>query len=287
MKVKDLMKWMVDSLLNAGYSAGEAKGVAQIVMDRLKGWSPSEIILNGDTDLDRIFVDGANKIIDRVVKGEPVQYVVGKARFYGMDLDVNRDVLIPRPETEELVDLIVRENPETDLRVLDVGTGSGCIAIALARNLKFPNITAIDISDKALAVAMKNAATFRTRIRFEEDDIFHYSPAPDSFDIIVSNPPYICEKERKDMEPLVLDNEPATALFVPDDDPLLFYRRIAMVGITALSPGDRLYFEINPLYATELTALLKGLGYENISLTDDISHRPRFASARKPKSSES
>lgn len=282
MKVRDLMARMRDRLEKAGYTSGEAKGVAEIVMSHLKGWSPSQIIIYGETDLDPIFTEGADRITDRVVGGEPVQYVIGKARFYGLDLDVTRDVLIPRPETEELVEMIVRENPESDLRVIDIGTGSGCIAVALARNLRFPAVTAIDISRKALAVAMKNAATFKTRIRFEEDDIFHFDAASESFDIIVSNPPYICEKERKDMEQLVLANEPSEALFVPDDDPLLFYRRIAMVAATALSHGGHLYFEINPLYSDELVKLLKGLGFTDIVITDDLSHRPRFATARKP-----
>lgn len=282
MKVRDLMARMRDRLEKAGYTSGEAKGVAEIVMSHLKGWSPSQIIIYGETDLDPIFTEGADRITDRVVGGEPVQYVIGKARFYGLDLDVTRDVLIPRPETEELVEMIVRENPESDLRVIDIGTGSGCIAVALARNLRFPAVTAIDISRKALAVAMKNAATFKTRIRFEEDDIFHFDAASESFDIIVSNPPYICEKERKDMEQLVLANEPSEAFFVPDDDPLLFYRRIAMVAATALSHGGHLYFEINPLYSDELVKLLKGLGFTDIVITDDLSHRPRFATARKP-----
>ncbi len=281
MKVRELMNEMQSRLEQAGYTQGEAKGVAQIVMGHLKGWSPSEIVINSDTDLDRVWVDGAEGIVEKVVAGTPVQYVIGKARFYGMDFNVTPDVLIPRPETEELVEMIVNENPESDLRVLDVGTGSGCIAIALARNLRFPTVTAIDISQKALAVAMRNAAEMKTRIRFEEDDIFHYSPAPESFDIIVSNPPYICEKEKATMEPLVLEHEPASALFVPDDDPLFFYRRIAMVAATALAPGGRLYFEINPLYSADIYLLLKGLGFVDIRIVDDMSHKPRFAVARR------
>ncbi|MBD5283378.1 MAG: peptide chain release factor N(5)-glutamine methyltransferase [Bacteroides sp.] len=286
MTVNDLMKRMRDRLVEAGYSPGEAKGVALIVMDHLKGWSPSDVVLNGETDLDQVWVDGADRIIACVASGEPVQYVIGKARFYGMDLTVTPDVLIPRPETEELVDLIVKENPESDLRVLDIGTGSGCIAIALARNLRFPIVSAIDISQKALAVAMKNATDLKTKIRFEEDDVFHFNPAPESFDIIVSNPPYICEKEKADMEPLVLDHEPASALFVPDDDPLLFYRRIAMIATGALVPGGRLYFEINPLYATEMQKLLAGLGFVDIQVTDDIERKPRFVSASKKKTED-
>lgn len=279
MKVKDLIERMKSRLTSAGYSPGEAKGVALIVMDHLKGWSPSEVIINGETDLDKVWVDGADGIIDKVVKGQPVQYVIGKARFYGMDFNVTPDVLIPRPETEELVDLIVKENPESDLRVLDVGTGSGCIAISLARNLRFPVVSALDISEKALAVAIGNSTRFKTRINFMDEDIFHFTPARGSVDILVSNPPYICEKERSTMEDLVLKNEPSEALFVPDDDPLKFYRRIAYIGTTALSEGGKVYFEINPLYADQLTEMLKGMGYTDIRILKDMEQKPRFATA--------
>ncbi len=282
MKIREIVKSLCDRLTKAGYSEGEAKGVSQIVLGHLKGWSPSAIILNYDSEIDPLFVDGVDKIMDRVTAGEPVQYVLGSARFYGMDFKVNKNVLIPRPETEELVDIIIRQNPESDLKMLDVGTGSGCIAIALARNLRFPDVYAIDISQDALAVAIENSRIFKTKIHFEEDDIFHYTPLADFFDIIVSNPPYICEKEKSGMEPLVLDNEPHGALFVPDDDPLIFYRRIAMTGISALVPGGRLYFEINPLYADELATMLKGMGYEEVSLVNDMDQKPRFAIARKP-----
>lgn len=277
MLLKDMMSRMRSRLEKAGYTPGEAKGVALIVIDRLKGWTPSDVVINGQTEMDQVWVDGADQIIDKVVAGMPVQYVIGSARFYGMDFNVNPSVLIPRPETEELVELILKENPQSDLRVLDVGTGSGCIAIALARNLRFPQVTALDVSSDALTVAAANAARLKTRINFVDDDIFRYNPAPDSFDIIVSNPPYICEKEKGDMEDIVLKHEPELALFVPDDDPLKFYRRIAFVGTVGLCDGGRIYFEINPLYAEQMKTLLKGMGYVDIRIIDDIERKPRFA----------
>lgn len=282
MTVEELLREMVSRLIKAGYDRNEARSISNIVIDDFKKWSPSEIIINYKTSVDDAITAGILSVIDKVAEGTPVQYVLSKARFYGIDFKVTPAVLIPRPETEELVELIVKENPEPDLRVLDVGTGSGCIAIVLARYLRFPSVTAIDISSAALAVAMENAKSLKTKIKFLEEDIFHFCPPSESFDIIVSNPPYICENEKKDMEPLVLEHEPHEALFVPDDDPLLFYRRISLIAATALSPGGKLYFEINPLFSSELKSLLNGLGFHDIKMYEDISHRNRFISAIKP-----
>lgn len=268
-------------ILTPRYGAGEARAMVRLLFDSLKGWSATDLIINEDRDVSAYTLEKINEILRRLGSDEPLQYILGEARFYGMDLKVDPSVLIPRPETEELVDLIVHENPEEDLRVLDAGTGSGAIAIALSRNLRFPQVTAIDISARALQVARGNAARLHARIEFLEKDIFTYDPAPGSFDIIVSNPPYIAECERRDMARNVLDYEPGSALFVPDDNPLLYYRRIAGAGVSALTDGGRLYFEINPLYARELAGMLHGYGYSDIRIMDDISHRPRIAAARK------
>lgn len=282
MLLKNLMTHMRQRLSAAGYPPGEARSVALIIIDRLLHFTPSQVIINAETDIDPLYVTGADKIIDRVAKGEPVQYVLGEARFYGMDFEVSPAVLIPRQETEELVDLIVRENPGKDLRVLDLGTGSGCIAIALSRFLKFAEVTAVDISGEALEVAQRNAARLKADVRFIHADMFNELPIDIPFDIIVSNPPYICEKEKADMEPLVLDHEPHRALFVPDNDPLKFYRRIADIAADSLTVDGHLYLEINPIYCHSLIEMLTRKGFSDVTPVDDISGRQRFITAIRP-----
>lgn len=278
--VGELSRQMVASLAGE-YGSGEARAMVRLIFHALKGWDQTAMIVNSDrhvSDYIRQKIDG---IMSRLTAGEPLQYILGEARFYGMDLKVTPDVLIPRPETAELVDLIVSENKESDLRVLDIGTGSGAIAIALSRNLIFPEVTAVDISRPALGVAAENARSLHARINFMHEDIFRYEPDVDSFDIIVSNPPYIAEFEKKDMSRNVLEHEPAGALFVPDATPLVYYSRIADVGQTALAPGGKLYFEINPLYAAELQGLLEADGYDDIRIMEDSQRKKRFAYACK------
>lgn len=268
--------------LAAGYGAGEGKAMARLIIHHLKGWDQTQFVIHSDERVSDYILGKVGEILVRLDRHEPLQYILGEARFYGMDLKVDRNVLIPRPETEELVDLIIEENPGDDLTVLDVGTGSGGIAIALSRNLPFSRVTALDISDGALKVAEENARLLHADIKFEKQDIFTYDPASDTFNIIVSNPPYIVESERKDMEANVLEYEPASALFVPDSAPLLFYSRIAEVGSLGLKPGGRLYFEINPLFAGQMRKMLVTEGYEDVRIIKDISRRDRFAAAIKP-----
>lgn len=264
------------------YGEGEAKAVIRAIFHALKGWGATEMVIHEGDDLSPYMHEKIEEILKRLEAGEPVQYVVGEAYFYGMDLHVRPGVLIPRPETAELVDMVVADCQESDLRVLDVGTGSGAIAIALARNLKFPQVTALDVSPAALDIARENARMLKARIEFVEADIFDWSPVPDSFDIIVSNPPYVLESEKKDMADNVLLHEPEEALFVPDADPLRFYRRIARIGREGLAGGGRLYFEINPLCADELKKMLEEEGYVEVVLEKDIHGRMRYARCRKP-----
>lgn len=265
------------------YGEGEAKAMVRLIFHHLKGWSATDIIVNGDRQVSPYIRSLIERIMKRILSGEPIQYVLGDVRFYGMDFKVNRNVLIPRPETEELVDMIVKENGRSDLRVLDIGTGSGAIAIALSRNLRFPRVTAIDISAEALEVAGENARRLHADIFLREKDIFTYMPPEDSYDIIVSNPPYIPEEEKSGMERNVLDYEPALALFVPDSEPLLYYSRISEVAIRALTPGGLLYLEINPRFAEALRDMLLNDGFVNVEIFNDISHRQRFIRAEKPK----
>lgn len=267
--------------LDSLYGNGEATAMIRLIFHKLKGWNASDLIINENVELSEYIVDKVREIQKRLEKNEPIQYILGEAYFYGMNLKVDSRVLIPRPETEELVDIIVKENQQSDLRVLDVGTGSGAIAIALARNLRFPQVTAIDISEDALDVAEENARTLKARINFMHEDVFVYEPSADSFDIIVSNPPYIDESEKKDMEKNVLDYEPHLALFVSDDAPLVYYSRIADIGRKALSGNGRLYFEINPRHALSLKALLEGEGYRDVRIIEDSSRKQRFIACVK------
>lgn len=226
-------------ILRPLYGNGETEAIIRIMFHYLKGWNTVDIIMHEDASLSPFIKSEIDAILKRLVKHEPIQYITGEARFHGMEMKVTPDVLIPRPETDELVDIIVSDAGETeDLRVLDIGTGSGCIAIALARSLRFPTVTAVDISDAALAVARENASNLKANVSFIKEDILTVSPEG-IFDIIVSNPPYIDESEKSGMEPNVLDYEPKIALFVPDDNPLLFYKRIAEIAVRKTIPGGK------------------------------------------------
>lgn len=273
--------------LGAIYPKGEAEAIIRLIFETLKGWTPVEIVLHEDRPLSDFIKGKIAAILERLERNEPVQYVLGHARFYGLDFKVTPDVLIPRPETEELVGLVVDHCGRTpDLRVLDAGTGSGCIAIALSRYLLFPQITAIDISPRALEVAKENAVALKSRVRFRQADILNLPADSDQWDVIVSNPPYICDSEARAMEPNVLDYEPHTALFVPDDDPLRFYTSLARYAIKALSPGGALFFEINPLYVDPLTKMLATEGFSRVSQHTDMQGRARFVSAIKESSDD-
>ena len=261
----------------------EAYWMARDIIDDILGYSEVELLIKGNEVLSDFVIGKIDSVVERVERGEPLQYVLGWARFEGNRYMVTPDTLIPRPETQELVDIIIsRHGEEKDLRVMDVGTGSGCIAISLARGLKFAQVGAIDISQPALEVARENAKMLKTRVNFECRDALSLTPKRgEKYDIIVSNPPYIAEYERKDMEHSVLDYEPSTALFVPNDDPLRFYRAIASFAIEALSQGGHIYYEINPLFATEMVEMMRGMGYNDIEIINDMQGRKRMLCARK------
>ena len=261
----------------------EAYWMARDIIDDILGYSEVELLIKGNEVLSDFVIGKIDSVVERVESGEPLQYVLGWARFEGNRYMVTPDTLIPRPETQELVDIIIsRHGEEKDLRVMDVGTGSGCIAISLARGLKFAQVSAIDISQPALEVARENAKMLKTRVNFECRDALSLTPKRgEKYDIIVSNPPYIAEYERKDMEHSVLDYEPSTALFVPNDDPLRFYRAIASFAVEALSQGGHIYYEINPLFATEILEMMRGMGYNDIEIINDMQGRKRMLCARK------
>lgn len=256
--------------------------MTRIIMEELKGFTRADMALKGDFEASDYVARKVDDAVSRLLRDEPLQYIFGHARFYGMTIDVSPAVLIPRPETEGLVDIIVDDNGDReDLRVLDVCTGSGCIAIALARNLPFARVDAVDISDDALEVARQNVSRLHAGVTLSKADALSMPPAPDTYDIIVSNPPYIAEHERSAMARNVLDYEPAIALFVPDDDPLRFYHAIAAYSLVSLKSGGRLYFELNPDYADALAAELSGSGWKNVVVLPDARGKKRFMRAVK------
>ena len=218
----------------------------------------------------------------RLLTGEPIQYILGEAPFYGRSFAVTRDTLIPRNETEELVHRIIKENPAPGLRILDLGTGTGCIPISLALELKSPEVYALDVSAAALEVARKNAAALGAQVEFMEGDLLGKIPAVDPLDLIVSNPPYVPLRDQAEMHANVLNFEPHLALFVPDEDPLLFYRAIGVWGQQLLKSGGKLYLEIYENLADKLVQLLQSLGYEHVQVHQDLNGKNRIISCLWP-----
>lgn len=266
------------------YPSNEIEGIIRIIFDHLKHWSPVDIVLHRDDILSDYITEKIDNILSRLKQHEPIQYIIGEGRFFGRSFKVTPDTLIPRQETEELVEMIIKDFANIDdLQVFDIGTGSGCIAISLAFNLPFSIVTGIDISLKAIEIATENAKSMKAhRVSFHTADIFTLLPQQDSLDIIVSNPPYIANSEKADMEANVLNYEPHSALFVSDDNPLCFYIAIADFAMTALRGGGKLYFEINPIYADRLKDVLIGKGFCDVEIHLDIHNRKRFACASKP-----
>ena len=258
------------------YGERETEAIIRLIFHHLKGWSLTDMLIHREDVLSDFISEEIDRIITRLQNFEPIQYITREARFHGMDLIINPGVLIPRRETEELTDLIIKENEEkSDLNVLDICTGSGCIAITLSRNLKFPKITAIDNSEIAIDTARKNVEKLKCKIKLIEQDIFETDPEGE-FDIIVSNPPYVDESEAHTMEKNVLEFEPHEAIFVPNSNPLLFYKRITEIAKTHLSVKGKLYLEINPRHAGELMDLLKNNGFQHIEILNDSCGKKRF-----------
>ena len=272
---------LLRSELATCYDSREIEGIIRIIFEDVLLWQPIDIVMRENEPLPEFFDNRLASIISRLKQHEPLQYILGKARFHGHSFAVTPATLIPRPETEQLVDMIVDENPGSDLQVLDIGTGSGCIAISLARALKFAQVTATDISRAALEVAQQNADALKTRVKFLEQDILSCRAPSEAFDIIVSNPPYITEQEKAAMERNVLDYEPASALFVPDDEPMLFYRPIASYASRALKNGGRLYLEINRAMGNLVCDTLQRAGLSNIQVHNDFNGNVRFVTATK------
>ena len=277
--MRTIAKKIEEGLANV-YSDGEIKALTRIIATELLGVSQMAFYLKDDITLtteQQALLDNA---IERLKKQEPIQYILGYSDFCGLRFKVTPATLIPRPETSELVEWIASEATGKE-SILDIGTGSGCIAVSLASKMPQSTVTAWDISHEALAVAAENSKANGQAVTFEQVDILAYEPTGEQFDIIVSNPPYIKENEKEAMYANVLDWEPHTALFVPDNDPLLFYRAIAEKGLTLLKPGGRLYFEINRAHGKETMEMLAALGYTNIELRKDFAENERMIRAVK------
>lgn len=271
----------IRSRLQPYYTAEEVSALSRIVCCDLLGQAPNDYYLGKDIVLSSKKEQELEDILQRLSRFEPLQYIEGRTLFLGREFLVAPGVLIPRPETEELVELMLKEIP-ADARILDVGTGSGCIAISLAKELPDALVTAWDVSPEALSVARANARKLQADVRFVECDVLACQvDEVGLYDVIVSNPPYVTEAEKADMEPNVLQWEPSLALFVPDDDPLRFYRRIAVLGRDMLADGGRLYFEINRAYGREMVEMLRTMGYVGVRVEKDLSQNDRFVIAEK------
>ena len=240
-----------------------------------------DIALNPNREINNEIEKKFFSALAKLKKEIPIQYIIGETEFYGLPFYVDKNVLIPRPETEELVLWIIKEiqdkrKEKKDLNILDIGTGSGCIAITLAKNLTNVKMWALDVSEKAIGIAKKNAKFNHVNVQFLDKDILNLKKFPVKFDVIVSNPPYVRELEKKEIKNNVLQNEPHLALFVKDNNPLLFYDKIADLAKENLNPNGKLYFEINQYLGKETVSLLKQKGFKNIELKKDIFDKDRM-----------
>lgn len=271
-------------LLKDEYPATEIESFFHLLTEEYLGMRRIDVALNAGYEVSEENKLQFEKALERLKDHEPVQYIIGKTEFYGMKFKVNRNVLIPRPETEELVDWIVNDHkePKSALKILDVGTGSGCIAISMAKEIANCKVAALDISPKALDLARINAEENEVDIEFQEVDILQKEKLNDLYDIIVSNPPYVREIEKQEMHKNVLNHEPVQALYVEDSNALVFYEKIAALAKDSLRENGVLYFEINQYLANETKSMLENLGFE-AELKKDIFENYRMLKAKRKK----
>jgi release factor glutamine methyltransferase len=267
------------------YPAEEAHAMADRLIEHYFGFRPAARVIHGSEPVEVGMLNGIENAVGALLRQEPLQYVLGYAWFMDMKFAVSPAVLIPRPETEELADRIIQYslNLPTDhpVRILDIGTGSGCIAVALARSIPGAVVTAADISESALQMARQNAIDLNARVHFVKMDVLQpdqWDMLPE-FDLIVSNPPYVTLSEMERMQPNVLEYEPHSALFVPDEDPLIFYRAIAALASQKLAPGGTLWFEINEQFGELTRKMVQGQGFGNVIIFSDFQKKDRFLQA--------
>ena len=269
-------------VLTVKFPQREAEQLMRILLEDLFGIDLKRQLMNPELRIDEFQHFQLEQAVKRLLAGAPVQYVTGMARFGDLLIKVSQSVLIPRPETEEMVQKICASMPkEKPIRIWDIGTGSGCIAIALAKHFENAEVIAFDVSDEALQIAKGNAESNDAKVVFVQDDILN--PTSGFFaqpvDLVVSNPPYVCDSERAAMEANVLDWEPETALFVPDDDPLRFYRQILALSKNQLNPQGQIWFEINERMGEEMLSLCREMGFTKAEILEDFSGKPRVCRA--------
>ena len=286
MKIKQYRTQFIKEL-SPFYDAYEAESFFYLILEDKHKLRQIDLALNHELNFSESDFVVWNSLLNQLKKEVPIQYLLGKTSFYGLDFEVNENVLIPRPETEELVEWIINENSKTDktkkLRILDIGTGSGCIAISLAKNLPNAEIFGFDVSKKAIETAKRNAINNNVDVTFVLLDILETDLLTCSFDIIVSNPPYVRNLEKEEIKKNVLDYEPHLALFVDDNDALIFYKKIAALAKNSLSENGQLFFEINQYLGKEMKDLLERMNFKNIELKKDIYDNDRMISCKVSK----
>ncbi|WP_338645898.1 peptide chain release factor N(5)-glutamine methyltransferase [Flavobacterium sp. KS-LB2] len=273
MKIKEYRNQFIQELTPI-YDAGESESFFYLILEEKQKLKRIDLALQPDLLFSEEEIVVWNSILEELKKEIPIQYLLGKTSFYGLDFEVNENVLIPRPETQELVEWILESQKSKvesqNIRILDIGTGSGCIAIALAKNIPNAQVFAIDVSEKALAIAQKNAVSNKVSVTFICQNILETEDLLQQFDIIVSNPPYVRNLEKEEIKKNVLDNEPHLALFVADNDALIFYKKIAELAQKNLTANGLLFFEINQYLGSEMVDLLEKMNFKNVELRKDI-----------------
>lgn len=279
MILKELKAYFLDELTSI-YPQEEIESFFNILAEHMLNFKRIDVVLNAEKTLSLAEKASFESALFRLKNQEPIQYITGETEFYGLPFRLNPSVLIPRPETEELVDWILKDcKGIKPLQILDIGTGSGCIAISLAKHLPNATVTAIDISEEALKTAQENARLNLVTVNFIEQDALRVTHFSQAYDIIVSNPPYVRNLEKAEINPNVLDNEPHLALFVEDDNPLLFYRAITMMAQKNLKQDGSLYFEINQYLGEETKSMIKNNGFANVVLRQDLFGNHRMIKA--------
>ena len=273
-----LLYQKVKRYLKKNYSVEEIGSITYLILEDIFGLERKGILLNQNITTTDSQEKELSDMIIRLQKHEPIQYILGSTEFYGRRFSLDPSVLIPRPETEELVQMVIKENQTPSPKVLDIGTGSGCIAVTLQLELA-AQVIACDTATEALTMATRNASSLGAKVKFLTCDILQQQPEIPPLDIIVSNPPYVTEGEKHQMDANVLDYEPPHALFVSDQDPLVFYTRIADLSRDLLKPGGKLYFEINERFGGKIKDLLHNFGYRHIEVNKDLHGKDRFAKA--------
>ena len=284
MKIKEYRSYFIQELTPI-FDAGEAESFFYLILEEKHQLKRIDLALHPDLVFSEAEIIVWNSILEQLKQEIPIQYLLGKTSFYGLDFEVNPGVLIPRPETEELVDWIIKSNLKgqnsKSLNILDIGTGSGCIAISLAKNIPNAQVFAIDVSEKALAAAKTNAENNSVNVTFINQNILETADLEQQFDVIVSNPPYVRNLEKEEIKKNVLDNEPHLALFVEDNDALIFYKKIAELAQKNLSENGQLYFEINQYLGKEMVDLLEKMNFKNTELRKDIYGNDRMTQSTK------